>query len=360
MPLRNSPYRQRQDALAALGKLFQEWTGQAAPLLAFQEPDAEADAILDTSGASFLVDVEQRADAVTIEHVLARAAQARERDQAKQYLLLVPYMTEAGRARCEKGDLSWADLSGNARIRARHEGAVLYVHVEGRPNLFPTRGRPRNAFAPKASRLARLLMAEPGRARTQSEIADEAQLDPGYTSRLVKTLLKADLLVRLKDGTVQIDDPELFLEAWAESNAYRHECIEGHLPGRSGEERAHRLQDILEAAGADFAFTGLAAAWAYTRAASFRSVSCYLSRVPHEALAEAGFRMHTDASNVRLLIPDDEGVFQGTRTVAGLRVVAPAQVFVDLRHEPERAGEMASALQPIALAPSSLAQPDTA
>ena len=162
-----------------------------------------------------------------------------------------------------------------------------------------------------------------------------------------------DLLARLDDGRLEVPKPALLLDAWAEGNAYRHEAIEGHMPGRTGEERARRLSDALMDEGHEHAFTGLPAAWAYTRFAGFRSVSCYLREPPAVGLFDAlGFRAESEAPNVRLLIPDDAGVFDGTRTESQLRCVAPSQVYVDLRHEPERAEELAGAIRPLAVAPA--------
>ena len=207
-------------------------------------------------------------------------------------------------------------------------------------------------FAPKSARLTRHLLAL-GRPASQAELRRATELDPGHVSRIVKRMLKVDLLTRLDDGRLAVPEPPLLLEAWAEGNAYRHEIIEGHLPGRTGEERARRLGRALAEASPEHAFTGLPAAWAYTQFAGFRSVSCYVRALPDATLLNAiGFRGETGAPNVRLLVADDEGVFDGAQVVSGLRCVCPSQTYVDLRHEPERADELADALRPLAASPS--------
>ena len=268
--------------------------------------------------------------------------------------VLVPYMTPAGAERCEAADVAWADLSGNARIEAVDPDGRLWIHVAGQPNASETRGRPRNAFAPKSARLARLLLSAPSTTWTQKEIAQKTGIDPGHVSRLVKRLTKADLVAKESDGLIVVPSPSRLLDAWREGNAHRHEVIEGHLPGRSGEERARRLDDALNRKGrpSGHALTGLAAAWAYTGASGFRSVACYVKgRDAVERLDDAGFRDHSEAPNLRLMIPDDVGVFDGARTVDGLRCVAPAQAYVDLAGEPERAEEFAESLRSLAINP---------
>jgi hypothetical protein len=59
------------------------------------------------------------------------------------------------------------------------------VQVEGKPNLFKRRGRPRSVFAPKSARIARVMLIEAERAFTQRELAKAVGLDEGFTSRIV-------------------------------------------------------------------------------------------------------------------------------------------------------------------------------
>lgn len=335
-----------REARAVLPGLFQQWTGEE-PHVEFGE--GRADAAIRLGPITLVVEVKASSGVASVEQAL---------NQLRTWvggsddipLLVVPYMTSAGRERCEEAGVSWVDLSGNAHVVARRGGNAFWVHVEGIPNAYATRGRPRNAFAPKASRLARTLLSAQYAPLTQAEIADMTGLDPGHVSRLVSRLMKTDLVAKDVEGRVVVPEPALLLEAWADANAYRHEVVAGHLPGRSGDDRARRLGSALSDANLEHAFTGLAAAWAYTHAAGFRSAACYARELPPPGVLEAvGFRADTEAPNVRLLIPDDVGVFEGERSVNGLRCVAPAQAYVDLRHESERAEELAAELRPLVL-----------
>lgn len=299
-------------------------------------------------GVPFIVEVKADGGVAAVQHALdgLRAV-----DDAVR-IVVVPFMSSAGRERCEASGVSWIDLSGNARLRIQQGDLRVAVHVEGKPDAFRGPGRPRNAFAPKAARVVRLLLADPACRWTQSEIAKAADLGPGYVSRIVRHLEEERLLDRDDDRAVWPPDPGLLLDAWADADAFRHEVLTGHVPGRSGEERARRLQDALADHGLGHAFTGLAAAWAYTHAAAFRSVSCYVTgngAVRSRALADAGFRADTNAPNTRVLLPADEGVFDGAREAAGLECASPVQAVVDLAHEPERAAEFREALRERAL-----------
>ncbi|WP_158225305.1 MarR family winged helix-turn-helix transcriptional regulator [Rubrivirga sp. SAORIC476] len=340
------------DAPRALAQLFERWTG-ASSHADVEEGRGGLDAVVHVGPHVFLVEVKGDPSPTSIEAALAHLR--RQSMDGAAPLVVVPHMSPSGAERCESEGVAWADLSGNAHVTSHTPGGDLYVHVSGRPNAFETRGRPRNAFAPKSARLARTLLASPGAAWTQKELAEATDLDAGHVSRLVRRLLNADLVYRDNDGLITAHDPARLLDAWADGNAFRHEVITGHLPGRSGEERARRLADVFDRDGISYALTGLAAAWAYTQAAGFRLVTCYVTRDEHPTpvavASEAGFRTDTRAPNVRLLVPDDRGVFDGVRPVKGLRCVAPAQTYVDLEHDSERGPELQDALRPLALDP---------
>ena len=120
-------------------------------------------------------------------------------------LVVVPYMGEVGRERCEQAGVQWLDLSGNARIVA----PGVHILVVGRPNRFKPRGRPSTAFAPKASRITRWLLIHNHRCLTQREIALATDMDEGYTSRVVGRLEDDKLVIRDKKGAIRARDPNL-------------------------------------------------------------------------------------------------------------------------------------------------------
>ncbi|HXQ00964.1 MAG TPA: hypothetical protein VN845_12990, partial [Solirubrobacteraceae bacterium] len=107
-------------------------------------------------------------------------------------VLVVPHMTPAGARAAEEAGLSWIDLSGNAHIRSED----LYVRVQGRPNLFRSRGRPSSPFAPKSARVTRVLLEDPGRWWRQKELVTATGLDDGSVSRIVRRLDEELLLER--------------------------------------------------------------------------------------------------------------------------------------------------------------------
>jgi hypothetical protein len=58
-----------------------------------------------------------------------------------------------------------------------------------------------------------------------------------------------------------------------------------------------------------------------------------------------GFHEEQKGENVWLVVPNDEGVFDGAAERDGIRCVHPVQVYMDLKNHPERSAEAAEQLR---------------
>jgi hypothetical protein len=137
------------------------------------------------------------------------------------------------------------------------------------------------------------------------------------------------------------------LDAWREAyDFFKHHVIRGHVVARSGDALLRQLAATLDKASVSYAATGLAAAWLLDRFAGFRTVTLYLAQAPSaELLADLLFRQDSRGANVWLVVPNDEGVFQGAAIQDGVRCVHPVQAYLDLHAHPERAEEAALKLR---------------
>ncbi|MCY3918654.1 MAG: helix-turn-helix domain-containing protein [Chloroflexi bacterium] len=257
-------------------------------------------------------------------------------------LLAVPYMGEAAQELCARADLAWLDLSGNARIVVP---GIFYQNL-GNPSLFRRPGRPQTAFGPRGSQVARHLLIEPAGTLKQREIASGAGLSEGHVSRIVRKLLEAGLVERDEDG-VRVIDRGALLDAWREDYRFdRHHVIRGHISTRDGESLTRSIADALDRAGSPYAATALPAAWLWTRYAGFRLSTVYLASPPSAtARRDLGFREEARGANTWLVVPNDDGVFDGAEPVDGIRCVHPVQAYLDLKDHPERAAEAAAELR---------------
>jgi hypothetical protein len=252
-------------------------------------------------------------------------------------------MGSVGQRICERADVSWIDLSGNAHIVA----PGVRIHVEGRPNKFKSLGRPSSVFAPKSARIVRWLLIHFERSFAIRELARATAMDAGFTSRIVARLVQDQLVVREESGAVRGRDPNLLLEAWHEAYDFSgHNITKGHIAARTSEGLVADVADKLTGLDLDHAVTGLSAAWLLARFAGFRTATFFV-RAPLDArvLNALTFREDPRGANVWLVVPNDEGVFHGASAHQGIRCAHPVQIYLDLKGHPERAAEAAANLR---------------
>jgi hypothetical protein len=303
-----------------------------------------ADAVVELGGFTFVIEWKGSATVARVSDAARQALRYASRAGKRAIpVVAVPFMGPAGRKHCEEANVGWLDLSGNAHLA----GPGLRVKIEGQPNRYKTLGRPASAFAPKSARIARWLLMHPTQSLSQRELATATKVDEGFTSRIVAKLENDELVVRDPNGRIRPRDPDLLLDAWAESYDFsKHRILRGHVPARSGEAQLRAMREVFERTHEPYAATGLAAAWILDRFAGFRIVTIYLAN-PAEAslLDQFGFRETEAGANTWLVVPNDEGVFQGAAKLDGVRCVHPVQAYLDLSAHPERAKEAADQLR---------------
>ena len=335
-----------QQALRQLAARLGELLDVAPPEVRQRQDrhSSTADAIIEIAGTTFVVEYKSSGAtapvSAAIEQVLEHATAIGPRAVP---LVVVPFMGPVGRRRCNDAKVAWLDLSGNARIVA----PGIHVSVEGRPNQFKSRGRPSSAFAPKSSRISRWLLMHAGQSTKQRDLAQATDMDEGFTSRIVSRLEEESFILRGQDGELKLRDPDLLLDAWREVYDFSmHQVIQGHLAARSGDEALYQLGTSLHRQGVRYAATGLAAAWLLTRFSGFRLTTMYVAERPvSEVLESLGFREDERGANVWLVVPKDQGVFQGADERDGITCVHPVQAYLDLKDQPERAKEAAEQLR---------------
>jgi len=334
----------QQQALRQLTSRLAELLGVApSEVRAHQDRRAPAaDAVIQASGTTFVVEYASSGSTAPISAAIEQVrTQASSLDPRAVPLVAVPFMGPVGRRRCEDAEVAWLDLSGNARIVA----PGIRVLVEGQPNQFKSRGRPSSAFAPKSSRISRWLLMHAGHQMKQREIAQATGVDEGFTSRIISRLEEENFVLREQDGDIRLRDPDLLLDAWREAYDFSaHHVIQGHMAARSGEETLRHLASGLH--GRRYAATGLAAAWLLTKFSGFRLATVFVAERPAPGILESlGFRVEARGANVWIVVPRDDGVFQGTDQRDGINCVHPVQAYLDLKDQPERAKEAAERLR---------------
>lgn len=328
-----------------LAKLLGVPNKEAAIELHPSVPDkrsGNADAIVGVAGYKFVIEWKTSGAAAMISMAVRTVKEFSKNSPEKLIpVVAAPYIGEVGKKLCREGNVCWLDLSGNAHLVA----PGLRINIEGKPNQFKRPGRPRSLFAPKSSRITRYLLMNPDKSFSQRELAEATHMDEGFTSRIVRKLEEQQLVTRESTGCVRLAAFDTLLDAWREASDFsRHEIVRGHVAARSGEEVLRKLAEQLKRAKVEWAATGLAGAWLLNHFAGFRLVTIFVEEMPSD-LGKQGFREESRGENVWLVVPDDEGVFQGVTEREGIRCVHPVQLYIDLKDHPERSEEAANELR---------------
>lgn len=302
------------------------------------------DLVVRAHGRPFLLEYKGRGDdLLSIERAIRQLRRYAADWPGGVPVVCVPYMGERGRALCEAEGMSWMDLAGNADLTA----PGLRIRVLGQPKPPAEVGRPSTPFAPKSARITRWLLIHQDRRPTQRELARATAMTEGFTSRIVQRLRSEGHIRRAPDGRLDVLDRAGLLDAWRNEARFEvHQVFRGHVYARNGEALLQRLVGACREHGLSYAATGLPAAWLMAPFADFRTVTLYLEAPPKEPFLEGlGFNLNPSGANTWLVVPADEGVFEGASDWRSVRCVSPIQAYLDLKDQPERAAEAAQELR---------------
>lgn len=243
---------------------------------------------------------------------------------------------------CKRLGVSCLDLNGRVWLRAK--GVLVDRDAPWGAVLFRTAEAPVNVFSLKGSRLARALLAFPGRQWCQAELADLTGLSQGLLSRLLKQA-SAEGWVTGSRGDWSVEDANALLDAWKAADVWRkrvtvrqYSVLEGDL--------TKLARCVFEQATGEVAFTQWFAAGLRFPYTDVPIVSAYVAETPQRALAERlGAREVSSGGKLWLITPKDVGVFQGIRRVDTIPIVCDVQIYLDLLEVGLRGPDQAEALR---------------
>lgn len=240
-------------------------------------------------------------------------------------------------------NLGYVDLSGNCYLAFDQ----VLIEKEGKRNLRPSTRPLRSLFAPRATRVVRVLLTEPGRAWRLEELAKAAAVSLGHSHNVVKRLEDLRWIGRDEDQRIHLGKPADLLEAWSESYTYRtNERTSYFVPERVSRRFMADLARAASDEGRRYAFTLGAGLSLLAPPARLTSVHCFLEGDPAALVGALGLRPASETDGaLHVLSPYDPGVFYGVIEKAGLKVVSLPQLYVDLARYERRGAELAEHLR---------------
>jgi hypothetical protein len=254
-------------------------------------------------------------------------------------IVVAPFLTRRTRESLQNAGLSYLDLTGNIRLTA--DRPALFIAATGaEKNPSPDQPARRSLRGAKAGRIVRALCdrRQPWGIR---ELAQAAETDPGYVSRIVDLLQREDL-IKKGGGRAAIGgvDWQSLIRRWADD----YSPFEG---GRANSYLAPRgLSSVIErlrAADFNYAITASYAASKLAPVTAPRLLTCYVDDLPRSA-RDLDLRVAEQGINVLLLMPFDRVVYERTWERGGIRFAAASQVAADLLSSSGRGPSEADAL----------------
>jgi hypothetical protein len=253
-----------------------------------------------------------------------------------------PYISPQSAALLKRSGLGYLDLSGNCHLSFEN----ILIEKEGKPNLRPANRPLKSLFAPRATRVVRVVLVDPQHAWRLEELAKAAEVSLGHAHNVVKRLEGLSWVERNSQQRIQLTRPAELLEAWVEAYSYRQNDVQAYF---SGERIARSLVVELGRAAHEarrrYAFTLHSGAALVAPNVRFPAIHCYLEGDPEPVARALGLRPGEGEGNVYFLTPYDHGVFYAPLAKGGLPVVCLPQLYADLYHYERRGREQAAHLR---------------
>ena len=239
--------------------------------------------------------------------------------------------------------LGYIDLSGNCSLAF---GNVL-IDKEGKRNVRPSTRPLRSLFAPRATRVVRVLLTDPGRGWRLEELAKTAGVSLGHSHNVIKRLVDLAWIERDDRQRMRLMKPADLLESWCESYTYRESEITSYVvPEKITRRLMTEIARVATVEGRNYAFTlnaGLSLVAPHLR---LPAIHCYLEGDPGPVASALGLRPATETEGaLHLLAPSDPGVFYGALEKSGLKVTSLPQLYADLAGYERRGRELAEHLR---------------
>lgn len=253
-------------------------------------------------------------------------------------IFMAPYISPQAAEICMKDCVGYIDFAGNSYLSF----GQVYIEQTGRPNPFKTRRDLTSLYSPKASRVLRVLMNNPGRTWKIQDLANEATVSLGQIANVKKLLLDREWIAQ--QNGFSLIEPWKLLEGWSDVYTYRKNQVRNFYSLRSIPEIEADLARVCSAKEIEYALTGFSGAARFAPAVRYNRAMAYVSNMPEDVVSMLNLKEVESGANVMLLGPYDEGVFYGTQVIDDIRIVSPLQIYLDLKGYKGRGEEAAEVL----------------
>jgi hypothetical protein len=264
----------------------------------------------------------------------------RDRPGSSIPVLAAPFIGPKHALLAKHAPLCFFDLAGNCYFAF---GPFL-IERQGRRNLFPRRSFQDSIFAPKATRMIRVLLLRPDQDWRVTRLAAESQVSSGYAVKVCERLV--DLAyVEQRDRKYRLVRGRDLIIDWA---------LQFRFPGGGTIRRfivlgdpEHVEEQFCKACSAErlsYALTLFAGARHRAPFVRHPAVHAYMQGGIERIIEKIHAKEVSDGGNLLIVTPRDPGVFYGATQANGFRIVSDVQLYVDLFNFEARGREQAEDL----------------
>ena len=254
-------------------------------------------------------------------------------------IFMAPYISEQAAAICKEREVGYADLAGNCCLVFDR----VFIERRGRDNLFSEKRELRSLFSPKAERILRVLLENPGRSWKVSEMADEAGVSQGQVSNVKRLLGDRDWITEVYGG-FELKEPINLLEEWEGKYTYRKNKVCRYYSLMNTAEVEEAITQYCRDSSIRFALTGFSGAARMRPVVKYQRAFAYIQSGIAKLAADLNFKEVGSGENVILLEPYDEGIFYHSEDIDGAQVACPTQLYLDLKSYRGRGEESAEVI----------------
>jgi len=247
-----------------------------------------------------------------------------------------PYITEDTGELCQKEGIGYIDAAGNCSLSF----GSTFIQVKGNPNPFKTEKKLKSLFSPKASRVLRVMLSNPGKRWYVRDLAQEADVSLGQSSNVKKRLLDYEFIIE-KKKEIKLAQPEKLLQRWVDNYGYAKSSPANFYSLQSPREFETSFARYCRPQNLPYAFTLFSGAARIAPFVRYNRVFVYAPKFPPNAQEELQLKPVRTGANVTILTPYDEGLLYGLQSINDEEVVCDVQLYLDLKSFGGRGDEAA-------------------
>jgi len=259
-------------------------------------------------------------------------------------IFIAPYLSQESTALLREESLGYLDFAGNCFLS--FDG--VFVERSGSPRTPERRRELREIFAPKASRVLRVLFTDPNRSWRVTELSERAAVSLGQVSNVRRGLVDREWASTDSQG-VRLRNPGTILDAWSSAYVLRLADEKNYYTLLHGKDLNSAIKGAFASLreGARLLLASFSAAqWLapYARSAGTRF---YANEAGMEALHEhLKLERVAQGTNVSVAVPKDDGVFiDSCEPAPGIWCTGLLQTYLDLSQAGDRGREAADHLR---------------